>query len=280
MDLTIYNKDSSCMDEIQTGTIDLIITSPPYWNLKNYEHPEQLGFNVSYKQYLYQLKKHFHECMRVLKEDSFICINVGDIRSGKYKETGRPRLYSIQSDIISFFTVEMDFDLFQHFIWEKFGVKKGEKSKLIYGSVGKGEYKDFGVPPFLYNDLLTEHILVFRKPGNRKREINYEQQAEAQNLIPKEILKDWLHPIWKINPSRHNLHKATFPDEIAMRLIRLFSLKNDIVLDPFAGTGTTLRNATEQGRNAIGYELNTNYIKDIIDSNKLIFDGNKYSSSI
>ncbi|MFJ5717290.1 DNA-methyltransferase [Neobacillus sp. NPDC093127] len=276
MDLTIYNKDSSRMSEIKSGTIDLIITSPPYWNLKDYEHPEQLGLNLSYKQYLYQLKKHFYECMRVLKEDAFICINVGDIRSGRYKETGRPRLYSLQSDIINFFTEEMDFDLFQHFIWEKLGVKKGAKSTIIYGSVGKGGYKDFGFPPFLYTDLLTEHILVFRKPGNRKRDVIDRLKEQSLNLIPKEILKEWLHPIWKINSLKHISHKATFPDEIAIRLIRLFSLENETVLDPFSGTGTTLRNAIELGRNAIGYELNANYINELIKFHKLTQEGDKY----
>ncbi|MFD1739497.1 DNA-methyltransferase [Bacillus salitolerans] len=265
MDITVYNKDSSTIAELENGSIDLIITSPPYWFLKDYDHPKQLGFNMTYKQYINQLKVHFHECIRVLKKDSYICINVADVRTGEYKQTGRPRLYPIQSDLISFFTEEMDFDLSQHFIWEKFGVKKGEKVALIRGSVGKGKYKKFGVAPFLYTDLLAEHILVFRKPGYRDRGTIFERQDEELNRIPKELLKDWLNPVWKINAGKHPIHKAVFPDELVKRLVCLFSLKNDVILDPFCGVGTTLRLANDLGRNAIGFELNRNYLEELIN---------------
>jgi DNA modification methylase len=279
LDIFVYNKDSSIMSEIEHGTIDLIITSPPYWFLKDYEHPNQLGFNMTYKQYLNQLKVHLHECIRVLKKDSFICINVGDVRTREYKQTGRPRLYPIQSDLISFFTEEMDFDLSQHFIWEKFGVKKGEKAALIRGSVGKGEYKNFGVAPFLYTDLLTEHILVFRKPGYRDRGTIFERQDEELNRIPKEKLKEWLNPVWKINAGKHPIHKAVFPDELVKRLIKLFSLKNDIILDPFCGVGTTLRIANDLGRNAIGFELNKVYLEEITKLYGLKQVGKLYTNS-
>lgn len=261
------------MEEIATASVDFILTSPPYWNLVDYKHPNQIGNNVSYKHYLHQLKKTLLECMRVIKEDSMICLVVGDIRTGKYKQTGRPRLYSIQSSIIQFFTEEMDFDLFQHFIWEKYGVKKGEKSSLIYGSVCRGKYKDFGVPPFLYTDLLSEHILVFRKPGIRERPPIEERQKDNLNLISKDELNTWLKPIWKINSNKDPLHRATFPYSLANQLIKLYTLKGDIVLDPFAGTGTALKCAIDLERNAIGYEINLTYFENLIKEYQLKADG-------
>ncbi|MBB6451628.1 site-specific DNA-methyltransferase (adenine-specific) [Salirhabdus euzebyi] len=267
MDITVYNKDvTKGMEEIDTGSVDLIITSPPYWNLKDYKHPKQLGLNLTYKHYLVVLEKVLLECMRVIRHDAFICINVGDVRE-KAKEsiTQRPRLYSIQASIINYF-LTMDFDLFQHFIWEKHSVKK---DNLIHGSTCNGKYKDFAVPPFLYSDLNTEHILVFRKPGIRKRPTLEERQSSEHNLIKKITLQDWLHPVWKINSPRKGQHKGTFPKEIPHRLIKIFSLKGETVLDPFAGTGTTLVSAIENQRNAIGYELNSDFIQPFIDEYEL-----------
>ncbi|MBM7660412.1 site-specific DNA-methyltransferase (adenine-specific) [Bacillus mesophilus] len=279
LDITIYNKDSSSMSEIGNSTIDLIVTSPPYWFLKDYDNPGQLGLNMTYQQYLNQLKLHLHECIRVLKIDSFICINIADVRTGEYKKSGRPRIYPIQSDLINFFTREMDLDLYQHFIWEKYGVKKGEKASLIRGSVGKGKFKEYGIAPFLYTDLLTEHILVFRKPGNRDRGPIDQRQDEEMNRIPKEKLQEWLNPIWKINSAKHQFHKAIFPDEVVRRLIKLFSLKNDTILDPFCGIGTTMRVANELQRNSIGYELNQKYIMDIANTHALELKENIYSNN-
>lgn len=264
------------MGELATGSVDLIITSPPYWNLKDYKHPKQLGKSQTYKHFLYVLKQNLIECMRVLKEDSFACFIVGDIRTSKYSSTGRPKLYSLQSSLIHFLTEEMDLDLFSHFIWHKYGIKQGEKESIVYGSVCTGEYKGWAVPPFLYTDLLTEYILVFRKPGMRKRASAGERQRESLNLISKDELREWLDPVWKINSPTNSKHRATFPAELVKRLIRLFSLKGDIILDPFTGTGTTLSTAIEHHRNAIGYELNLEPLEDLIKDYSLKRDNCRF----
>jgi DNA modification methylase len=279
LELKLYNKDSTDgLKEIQTGSIDLIITSPPYWNIVDYSHPDQLGKGMTYKMFLKILKRNFFECMRVLKEDAFICIIVGDVRTGEYKQTGRPRIYSLQSNIIEHFTEEMDFDLFQHFIWEKYGVKKG-KGPNIYGSVGTGENKDKAVPPLLYSDLIMEHVLIFRKPGKRNRGTILERLANQENVIIKSDLIEWLNPVWKIHsPPDPTGHPATFPDELIYRLVKLFSLKDDKVLDPFAGTGTTLKIAKKLGRNAYGYELNSSYVEIAKDKLGLKYVNNQYLS--
>lgn len=256
------------MNEIETGTIDLIVTSPPYWNLIDYNHVDQLGKGLSYKMFLKKLKQNLFECMRVLKEDSFICIIVGDVRTGDYKQNGRPRIYSLQSSLIEYFTEEMDFDLFQHFIWEKYGVKKG-KGPNIYGSVGTGKNKDKAVAPLLYSDLIMEHVLVFRKPGKRSRGTIEERLSDKENVLIKEDLIQWLNPVWKVHSPPDANHPATFPNELCRRLISLYSLKGEIVLDPFAGTGTTLVNALKLGRYAYGYEINPQYFQIIKNNIKV-----------
>ena len=266
MDLKIFIKDSTKdMSEIDTNSIDLIITSPPYWDIIDYNHPNQLGRGLTYKHFLQLLKSNFLECMRVVKEDSFIAIIVGDIRKGGkeiFNKDERPRVYPFHSDIINYF-IEMDFELFQQFIWQKTSVKKGEKGKILYGSRGTGEFIEYAAPPFLYTDLSVEHILVFRKPGNKqKRDFTFRLTDEFTR-IPIEKAKEWMNPVWKIESPRNKKHKATFPNEIATRLIKLFSMRNDLVLDPFCGTGTVIKEAIKLQRNAIGYELSQDFLSDL-----------------
>ena len=253
------------MGELTTGSIDLVVTSPPYWDVKDYDHPDQLGKGLTYRHFINLLKKSLLECMRVVKEDGFIVIIVADIRkSGRFSGELRPKIYPIHSDIIQYFT-EMDFSFAQHFIWRKMGINK-PKGKIIYGSVGKGSNKEWVVPPNLYNDLLIEHILVFRKPGMPSSiPSTKEKITDEYTRISRVEAEQWMDPIWVFDSPKDKLHPATFPKEIVSRLIRLFSLKGDIVLDPFLGTGTTIEVASELHRNAIGYEINRDYLNPLIE---------------
>lgn len=277
MDLIIYNRDSTKdMAEIETASVDLILTSPPYWNIKNYDNRNQLGLGLTYEHFIYMLKKNLIECMRVLKEDRLAIFIVGDVRTiagyGGRATNSRPRVFSIQSEIIQYFN-EMGFDTFAHLIWHKTSVKKGRKCNLLYGAV-KDNYI---YPPFIYTDLSIEHILIFRKPGDKRELLPLKERGDG---ILKETIGDWLNPIWNIEPSRNDEHPATFPPELVKRLILMFSLRNDIVLDPFCGTGTTLEQAIQLDRKSIGYEINERYLMRIINKYKLKCEGIKYYSSI
>ncbi|OEF98849.1 hypothetical protein BHF71_10660 [Vulcanibacillus modesticaldus] len=154
-------------------------------------------------------------------------------------------------------------------------MKKGRKGKIVWGSVDKR----WAVPPYLYADLSIEHIIVFRKPG-KKRDLHSmeERQAEEYNRIPKEKFLDWANPVWEINSPHNKKHPATFPSSLVNRLIKMYSLKNDIVLDPFCGIGTTVKEAIKLKRNAIGYEINKTYINDLIDEYNLKRKGDRYSN--
>lgn len=272
LDIKIYNKSSiNNMEDIKTNSIDLILTSPPYWDIKNYNNEQQLGLGLTYRCYIENLKKNMFECMRVLKEDGFCVFNVADIRKnvGDSKEC-RPKMYPIHSDIIQYF-IGMDFDLYAHTIWKKESVKKGKKGKIIHGAV----VGDYIYPPYVYNDLSIEHILVFRKPGKKRKMIPIKERVDK---FLKEETKEWLSPVWYINPSPYKKeHPATFPTELVSRIINLYSIKGDTILDPFCGTGTTLKVANELERNSIGYDINIDFIQPLIESFNMKKDGLVYS---
>lgn len=252
------------MNEIPTNSIDLIITSPPYWNKVDYKHDKQLGMGLTYRQFLVNLQNNLNECMRVIKEDRFIIIIVADVRtpSGYRSLNERPRLYPLHADIIKMF-LDMDFDFFQHFIWRKLGINK-PKGKIVYGTVGSREYKGLASPPFLYTDFLMEHILVFRKPGERRElpseKVRYEDSFNAINI---EDAHNWVDPVWVIDSPSNENHPATFPTELVYRLIKMFSFKDETILDPFIGSGTVCEVAIPLNRNVIGYDVNENYINQI-----------------
>jgi DNA modification methylase len=272
LSLTIYIKDSCInMNEIANNSIDLVLTSPPYWMLRNYENQNQIGLGMTYKQFIYYLKNNIIECIRVLKEDALAVFIVGDIRPkagyGGKEEDSRCKTYSLQAKIINIFE-EFDCDLFSHIIWSKTSNKSNKK---IYGNVDK----EFVYPPYIHMDLSNEHILVFRKPGNRRNIPSREIYKFNGDIIDKKSEAiTWLKPVWFIEPVNSNTtnHPAPFPSELVERLIRLFSLKGDTILDPFCGSGTTLKVAFKLGRTAIGYEINSDYLSDIILNNNL----NKY----
>lgn len=278
MQMLIYQKDSTQdMSEINTASIELVLTSPPYWNIIDYKHNKQLGQGLTYNHYIFMLKKTLLECMRVLKEDAFAVFIVGDIRkSAKYlgKEE-RPKIFSLHSDIIQYF-IEMGFEFHSHIIWKKTSVKKGEKGKILYCPVGKGKYKNYGTGPFVYTDLSIEHILIFRKPGKLRKLSLDERLSDEYNRIPKRDLEKWVDPVWFIDSQLNNQHPATFPAELACRLIKMYSLRNDTVLDPFCGIGTTLDVSFSLERNSIGYEINEKYITELSEYYNLNKDGNKY----
>lgn len=248
------------MSDVKTNSIDLILTSPPYWDIKDYNNDLQLGLGLTYRAYIELLKKNMFECMRVLKEDGFCIFNVADIRRNVGDSMKcRSKMYPIHSDIIQYF-ISMDFDLYSHTVWKKESVKKGEKGKIIYGAVDE----DYIYPPYIYNDLSIEHILVFRKPGRKRKLLPLKERSDK---FLKKDTEEWMSPVWDISPSTHKKeHPATFSTELVSRLIKLYSIKGDTVLDPFCGTGTALKIAKELERNAIGYEINLEYIKPFIES--------------
>lgn len=274
--MKIYNKSSlDGMVEIKTNTIDLILTSPPYWDLKDYGHENQLGLGLTYKTYLRFLNSNLLACARVLKADGFCVFNVADIRKNlNGDKNSRSQIYSIQAYLIREFE-ELGLELFSHIIWRKRSVKKGKKGKILYGSVD-GEYI---YTPYVYNDLSFEHILVFRKPGDRRV---LPKLKDREDKYKKDEFQENYDPIWVFDEStKGKEHPARFPNKLAETIIKMYSLKGDTILDPFAGSGTSLDEADKLSRKAIGYEVNLEHLKELISKYNIIkVETSKYTNEV
>jgi len=250
-DAIIYNHDSSDMSMIPDESVNLIITSPPYWTLKDYDVEGQIGKgSSSYDYYLGELNKVWNECVRVLAPDGKICINIMPfLLTGKAARFERRETRLVLGDIERFMDSTGCMFQFGLYIWDKRKIAR-------FSSFGSYPY-----PPNIFSTYPYEWITVFSKEGKRKpvsKEIK-----EKSKLTTEEWQKWAINSIWEMQPAKAKAegHPAPFPKELPMRLIKLYSFWGDTVLDPFAGTGTTLLAAQELGRKSIGFELNPEYIK-------------------
>jgi len=250
-DAVIYNHDSSDMSMIPDESVNLIITSPPYWTLKDYDVEGQIGKgSSSYDYYLGELNKVWKECVRVLAPDGKICINIMPfLLTGKAARFERRETKLVLGDIERFMDSTGCMFQFGLYIWDKRKIAR-------FSSFGSYPY-----PPNIFSTYPYEWITVFSKEGKRRpvpKEIK-----EKSKLTTEEWQKWAINSIWEMQPAKAKAegHPAPFPKELPMRLIKLYSFWGDTVLDPFAGTGTTLLAAQELGRKSIGFELNPEYIK-------------------
>ena len=248
-DAKIFFKSSTDMSEIPSSSVNLIVTSPPYWTLKDYENEDQIGLgSSSYEYYLSELNKVWKECIRVLAPDGKICINIMPfLLTGKAARFKRRETRLVLGDIERFMDSSKEMYQFGLYIWDKRKIAR-------FSSFGSYPY-----PPNLFSTYPYEWITVFSKQGKRPKVAK--EIKEKSKLTTKEW-QDWaINSIWEMQPAsaKREKHPAPFPDEMPKRLIKLHSFYGDTVLDPFLGTGTTAKVALELGRKAIGYELNKEY---------------------
>ena len=228
---------SSCenMKDIPNNSLHLMITSPPYNVSKEYDN------DLSLNEYLNLLKNCFTETYRVLVDGGRACINIANI--------GR-KPYIPLSDYVSKIMIEIGFNMRGEIIWNK--------------SAGAGISTAWGSFQSASNPILRdvhEYILIFSK-GNYKRERDKEEKELRKDNITKEEFIEWTKSVWTMNTesAKRIGHPAPFPEELPNRLIKLFSFTNDIVIDPFMGSGTTAIAAIKNKRNFVGYEINKEYI--------------------
>jgi len=251
--------DSRNMIEIENNSIDLIITSPPYWHIKNYKIEGQIGYGQTLHEYLKSLYIVWQESFRVLKHGNRLCINVGDqfLRSIIY---GRYKVAPLHSEIISQ-CEQIGFDYMGAIIWKKKTTMNTTGGANIMGS--------YPYPPNGLIEIDYEFILIFKKPGKN----NYDKTKKEKSKLTKEEWKEYFSGHWNFNGEKQIEHEAMFPEELPKRLIKMFSFVDDIVLDPFLGSGTTIKAALNLNRNAIGYEINEKFIpiiKEKIGLNTLL----------
>lgn len=219
------------MKELPNNSVHLMITSPPYNVSKEYDE------DLSLKEYLQLLENSFKETYRVLVNGGRACINVANL--------GR-KPYIPLSDFISKIMLDIGFNMRGEIIWNK--------AASSSPSTAWGSWQSAANP--ILRDV-HEYILVFSK-GDYRRE-----KGKKENTISKEQFMEWTKSIWTMNAesARRIGHPAPFPEELPFRLIQLYSFKNDIILDPFMGSGTTAIAALKSERKYVGYEINKKYIE-------------------
>ena len=238
--------DSRKMSLIPDKSVQLIITSPPYWQLKDYGNVDQIGFNDSYEEYINNLNLVWQECNRVLANGCRLCINIGDqfARSVYY---GRYKVIPIRTEIIRF-CESIGMDYMGAIIWQKTTTMNTSGGGAIMGSF-----------PYPRNGILKmdyEFILIFKKLGDAPKP-TYEQKIQSE--MSKDEWSQYFSSHWYFNGVKQMEHIAMFPEELPKRLIKMFSFVGETVLDPFAGSGTTSLAAKHLGRNSVGYEINSDF---------------------
>ena len=276
----VYYKDARVMSEIPDNSVHLIVTSPPYFNIKDYskdghqnkKHSEkndsQIGDIENYDRYIQELLSVWKECERVLVPNGKIIINVPLIPMIKSEMTTHynRHIFDINAGIQHSILRGTKLFLYDTYIWNRTNPSKA----LMFGS--------YPYPRNFYAQNTIEFVTVYVKDG------------KSLNSLPKEIKekskltqKEWVEftkQIWSIPiPGRGDSacgeHPAIMPEEIVKRCVRLFTYVGDVVLDPFAGSGTTLKIAKQLGRNYVGYEIMIAYKKVInkkISQEKLNFE--------
>lgn len=260
-------------------SIDLIVTSPPYpmikmWdelfimqnaNIKNALDDENgiLAFELMNC----ELDKVWDEAYRVLKPGGIACINIGDATR---TINNNFQLFSSHSRIINYCT-KIGFQPLPGIIWKK---QTNAPNKFM----GSGM-----LPPGAYVTLEHEHILIFRK-GEKRIFDEKQKQKRRESSYFWEERNIWFSDMWdgikgakqKIEGNTNHNRSGAYPIEIPHRLINMFSVKGDRILDPFMGTGTTNIAAMINGRNSIGYEINIEMKKNICERVENVIDfGNK-----
>lgn len=252
--------DSRSLNQIEDKSVQLIITSPPYWQLKDYGTDDQIGFNDSYEDYINNLNLVWKECDRVLADGCRLCINIGDqfARSVYY---GRYKVIPIRTEIIRF-CESLGMDYMGAIIWQKTTTMNTSGGGAIMGSF-----------PYPRNGILKmdyEFILLFKKLGNAPKPT---KEQKEQSAMTKEEWGQYFSSHWNFNGVKQTGHIAMFPEELPKRLIKMFSFVGETVFDPFAGSGTTSLAAKNLGRNSISYEINKEFaplIKEKLCSNQLV----------
>ena len=246
----LINGDARDLSFLNDESVHLVVTSPPYWNLKRYnENPDQMGHIQDYETFLKELEKVWRHVYRVLVPGGRLVCVVGDVCVAR-RNFGRHLVFPLHADICVICR-RIGFDNLNPIIWHKIANASYE---VTNGSKFLG--KPYEPNAIIKNDM--EFILMQRKPGGYRKPSNAQRDASR---ISKDEFNSWFQQIWNIPGESTRHHPAPFPLELANRLVRMFSFVGDTVLDPFCGSGTTMIAAFRTNRNSIGVEIDPDYCR-------------------
>lgn len=268
-------QDSRFLKEIiQEPIIDEIITSPPYWNLKDYENDIQIGFGQTKESYLFDIKKVLQNCFDVIKESGSMWLIVNNYRKNN-------ELFLLPWEIAQV-AKEIGWKLRDQVIWDK-------QHNLPFQSNGRTRDVIEYVMLFSKSDVYKYYIDKIKSTDElSKWWVDFPERFNPKGKTATNI---WTFPIrtggtW---PTQSMInHHCPFPTELIYRIIELSSDKGDVIMDPFAGSGVVLATALEMGRKSVGFDINPGYKKlyeDVVkksvmeDVKNIIINRNKFSNS-
>lgn len=249
----LYRADSRTIDFLSPESIQLVVTSPPYWTLKDYNFNEaQLGYIADYDKFLEELDRVWKACFDALLPGGRLICVVGDVCLSRRKNKGQHLVMPLHSSIQEHCR-KLGFNNLAPIIWHKI-------ANAVYEATGNGGGflgKPYEPNAVIKNDI--EFILMERKPGGYR---SPSLATRILSVIPSDQHKVWFQQIWTgVTGASTRDHPAPYPLQLAERLIRMFSFVGDTVLDPFMGTGTTNVAAAKWGRNSIGIEIDPKYFE-------------------
>jgi DNA modification methylase len=227
----VYFSDARNVDRIlKPESVNLVVTSPPYYNLKDYASPRQIGYGMKYYEYIEALSDVFRKCLSILRPNGKLCINMAPFPS-KGPQDNRSRIVDPCALLQQRLIKNQECELSNLIIWDK----RKYNNQQIFGS--------YPYPPNLFTHVAFEFVHVYRKSGPTEQRDDTEKELSR---ITKNEWREWcFNPIWDLPPKiktsskGENLlgHLSPFPEEVPYRLIRMFSFAGDVVLDPFVGSG-------------------------------------------
>lgn len=249
---TIIQGDAEeTLADLPAESIDLVFTSPPYFNAR----PDYTEY-AAYEEYLGKMRRVIQQCHRLLSEGRFFVINVAPVLIRRSNRNESSRRIAVPFDLHRIF-IEEGFDFVDDIIWEK--------PSGAGWATGRGRRFAADRNPLQYKAVpVTEYVLVYRKHTDRLIDWNIRNHPD-QDAVKESKVGDGYETtnIWKITPSHSKEHPAIFPTELVDRVIRYYSFKGDIVLDPFGGSGTLGKVATQLGRRFVLSEMDPDYIEVI-----------------
>ncbi len=244
------------LPELPAGSVNLIFTSPPYYNAR----PEYTDY-ISYEEYLLKIRKILHHCHRVLSEGCFFVMNVSPVLVRRANRNQASKRIAVPFDVHRLF-IEEGYDFIDDIIWEK--------PEGAGWATSRGRRFAADRNPLQYKPVpVTEYILVYRKHTDKLIDWNIRAHPNRKLVEESKIGDDYERTnVWRIKPTHDPRHPAVFPLELAEKVIRYYSFKGDVVLDPFAGIGTVGKAAVILGRRFVLIEQNQDYIAIIREEAK------------
>ncbi|QTA88194.1 DNA-methyltransferase [Desulfonema magnum] len=249
---TIGLGDSEALlTETPLESVDLIFTSPPYYNAR----PEYSDF-ITYEEYLLKMRKIIHQCHRVLNEGRFFVLNISPVLVRRASRSESSKRIAVPFDFHRLF-IEEGYEFIDDIIWVK--------PEGAGWATGRGRRFSADRNPLQYKPVpVTEYLLVYRKKTDKLIDWHIRKHPDKEIVRQSKVQDGYeVTNIWKIHPAHNKAHPAVFPVELAEKVITYYSFINDVILDPFAGTGTVGKAASNLKRRFVLFEINSEYIQYI-----------------